>query len=356
MDNIDLSPLKAVAEARVAEEQQRAKAHRASSAGDKPRFVAKDHPADRPAASPFVAGTTATTSVTSSTSDTGARGSNGLPTVIELTEANFEAMMQLSNYVPIVIDLWAEWCQPCKQLTPVLEKLAAEYQGKWILAKANTEKEPVLAQAFKVQSVPTVVAMAKGHPLDAFAGAQPEPQLRGWLDALMNAVNGRLSPLPADGNIPGLEAFGGQVAADAVSEAAPATIVDQAEALADTGDYAAAEALLVDHLEHNPGDHAAESACALYQTLARAATTDEDTIVYADEHPADISAQCDAADREMTEVGAEAAFTRLLTTIARTTGEERAEARKHLVNLFAMCDPTDPLVIAARQQLASLLF
>lgn len=356
MENIDLSALKAVAEARVTEEQQRAKAHRASSAGDKPRFIAKDHPADRPAAGSFAAGTSAATAAVSSTPTTSVRSSNGLPAIIELTEANFEAMIQLSHYVPIVIDLWAEWCQPCKQLTPVLEKLAAEYQGKWILAKANTEKEPVLAQAFKVQSVPTVVAIAKGHPLDAFAGAQSEPQLRGWLDALMNAVSGRLSPMPADGNIPGLEAFGGPVATDAASDTAPATIVDQAEALADTGDYAAAEALLADHLEHNPGDHAAESALALYQTLARAASTDEDTIAYADAHPADISAQCDAADREMTEVGAEAAFTRLLTTIARTTGEEKTEARKHLVNLFAMCDPTDPLVIAARQQLASLLF
>ena len=148
MENIDLSALKAVAEARVAEEQQRAKAHRASSAGDKPRFIAKDHPADRPAAGSFAAGTSAATAAVSSTPTTSVRSSNGLPAIIELTEANFEAMIQLSNYVPIVIDLWAEWCQPCKQLTPVLEKLAAEYQGKWILAKANTEKEPVLAQAF----------------------------------------------------------------------------------------------------------------------------------------------------------------------------------------------------------------
>lgn len=352
MENIDLSALKAVAEARVAEEQQRARAHRAATAGDTPRFVAKDHPTDRSAANPFAG--SATTGTRSS--DASVRANNGLPTVIELTEANFEAMLQLSNYVPIVIDLWAEWCQPCKQLTPVLEKLAAEYQGKWILAKADTEKEQVLAQVFKVQSVPTVVAMAKGHPLDAFAGAQPEPQLRGWIDALMNAVNGRLTPMPADGNIPGLEAFGGAVVADTATDPAPATVIDQAEALADTGDYAAAEALLADHLEHNPGDHAAESALALYQTLARAADTDEDTIAFADAHPEDVMAQCDAADREMTEVGAEAAFTRLLTTIARTTGEEKAEARQHLVNLFAMCDPTDPLVIAARQQLASLLF
>lgn len=347
MENIDLSALKKVAEARVAEEEQRAKAHQPHPNGGMTGAAAD---------SAHTAASAAENESTIFRTDTETSHGVSLPTVIELTEANFEAMLKVSDYVPVVVELWADWSQPCKQFTPLLEKLAADYHGQWILATANTEKEVVLAQAFKAQSVPTVVAMAKGRPLDAFAGVQPEAQLRGWLDALLNVVNGRLTPIPADGTIPGLDAFGefGSTSEDAVP--ASPSIVDEADALADKGDYAAAEKLLHDYLAHHPGDHAAESALALYQTLARAATTDENTIAKADAHLDDVSAQCDAADREMTEVGAEAAFMRLLNTIARTTGDVRAKARDHLVKLFAMCDSADPLVLAARQQLASLLF
>lgn len=356
MENIDLSALKAVAAARVAEEEQRAKAHRAAPAGGKPRFVAKEQPSGQGTGSAQAAAGAASGAPAGYTVPGGAAGSAGFPTVIELTDATFQDMLQLSNYVPIVIDLWAEWCQPCKQLGPVLEKLAAEYQGAWILAKVNTEQEPAIAQAFKVQSIPMVVALAKGHPLDGFVGAQPEPQLRAWLDTLLQAVDGRLSPLPADGHIPGLDAFGGPVSTASAGAAAPASVVEQAEELADSGDYAAAQNLLESYVAQNPGDREASAALARCQTLARAATTDGDTIAYADAHPEDVAAQCAAADREMAEVGAEAAFTRLLNTVARTAGDERTAARTHLITLFTMCDATDPLVLAARQQLASLLF
>src|SRR5271154_5704420 len=106
--------------------------------------------------------------------------------VIEFTEQTFNTdVVERSRTTPVVIDLWAEWCGPCKQLSPVLEKLAVEADGKWILAKVDVDANPQLAAALQVQSIPMVVAVIGGELVDGFLGAMPEAQVREWLGQVL---------------------------------------------------------------------------------------------------------------------------------------------------------------------------
>ena len=106
--------------------------------------------------------------------------------VINVTMTTFQQeVMQRSLEGLVVLDFWAPWCQPCLQLAPVLEKLAAEYAGKFTLAKVNTDAEPNIAQAFGIQSLPTVIAFANGQPVDQFQGMLTEEQIRQWLAPLL---------------------------------------------------------------------------------------------------------------------------------------------------------------------------
>ena len=108
------------------------------------------------------------------------------PWIIEATEATFQSeVVERSRQVPVVIDFWAEWCQPCRLLAPLLEKLALEYDGRFLLVKANTEKLPSIASAFGVQSIPAVYGVRGGQIVDFFVGLLPEPQIRAWLDRLL---------------------------------------------------------------------------------------------------------------------------------------------------------------------------
>src|SRR5215468_10609195 len=117
-----------------------------------------------------------------------AAASSGGVTVIDVTDATFQSeVVERSLQTPVVIDLWAEWCEPCKQLSPVLEKLAVEGDGAWVLAKVDVDANQRLAQMFRVQSIPMVYAVVGGQPVDAFTGVVPEAQLRQWLDAVVRA-------------------------------------------------------------------------------------------------------------------------------------------------------------------------
>ncbi|MEP3478067.1 MAG: tetratricopeptide repeat protein [Fuerstiella sp.] len=94
-------------------------------------------------------------------------------------------VVEQSGSVPIVVDFWAEWCQPCQQLMPLLEKLAVDFDGRFILMKINVDEQPELAGAFGVQSVPFVIAMVDGQPLSQLPGIVPEPQLKEWLESFL---------------------------------------------------------------------------------------------------------------------------------------------------------------------------
>jgi len=246
------------------------------------------------------------------------------------------------------VDLWAEWCGPCKQLSPVLERLAEEYRGAWLLAKIDIDANPRIAQLFGVQSIPMVVAIAGGQPVEAFAGAQPEPQIRQWLDGLLDALRDRL---------PGIRAAENGEGPDDEPEQEPE---DQrfaaAEDALNRGDYPAAEAAYQAILAAEPANELAKAALAQVRFLARAENTDPSVVVRADTSPDDLDAQLAAADIELAQQRVEQAFGRLLNAIRRTSGDDRDKARTHLVSLFDLFAPDDPRVMKARRDLASALF
>lgn len=104
------------------------------------------------------------------------------PFIVELTQENFQQVLQASFRAPVLVDFWADWCQPCKLLMPLLEKLADEYQGQFFLAKLNTEQQQEVAAQFGIRSIPTVKLFKDGQPVDEFMGALPEAEIRAFLD------------------------------------------------------------------------------------------------------------------------------------------------------------------------------
>ena len=109
--------------------------------------------------------------------------------VFDVTEATFEAdVLERSRTVPVVMDLWAEWCGPCKQLSPVLERLAAEAAGAWVLGKVDVDANPQLSAALQVQSIPMVVAVIGGQLVPGFLGALPEAQVKQWLSQVLQVA------------------------------------------------------------------------------------------------------------------------------------------------------------------------
>jgi len=267
--------------------------------------------------------------------------------VIEVTEATFQAeVVERSQQVPVIVDLWAEWCGPCKQLSPVLERLAQAANGAWILAKVDVDANPRIAQLFGVQSIPTVVAIAGGQPVEAFQGAQPEPQIKEWLAALLDALRDRL---------PGISAAEQGGEAEPVPEPEDQRFVVAEEAF-ENGDFDAATAAYQKILDEEPANEEAKAALAQVRFLARAESADPSVIVRADTSPDDIDAQLAAADVELANQQPEKAFARLLDVIRRTSGSDRDKARTHLVDLFGLFPTEDPLVGKARRDLASALF
>lgn len=270
--------------------------------------------------------------------------------VIDVTEADFQAkVVERSLEIPVVIDLWATWCEPCKQLSPVLERLAKAANGTWLLAKVDVDTNPRIAQLFGVQSVPTVVAIAGGQPVDAFAGALPEPQIREWLTTLIDALRDRLPGIAA------AEANQGAPAAEVEEEPEDPRFVAAEEAF-ERGDYTAAEAAYQDILNAEPANELAKAAVAQVRFAARAEAADPTAIAKANATPDDLDAQLAAADAELADQQVDQAFARLIDSVRRTAGEDRDRARKHLVDLFELFDPADERVMKARRNLASALF
>ena len=250
-----------------------------------------------------------------------------------MTEATFQTeVLERSLQTPVVIDFWAEWCGPCKQLSPVLEKLAVEADGAWVLAKVDVDSNPRLAQMFRTQSIPMVYAIVGGQPIDAFTGVVPETQLRQWLDAVLKAAGVDVE-VPAD---PRLNA-----ADDALL----------------SGDLDAAEQAYRKILAESPAEQSAEAGLAQVELFRRAMGVDRDqAVAAADAAPDDVAANLLAADVDVLAGNAEQSYARLVDLVRRTVGDDRDTVRKHLVSLFTIAGPDDPAVTAARRALAMALY
>jgi putative thioredoxin len=275
--------------------------------------------------------------------------------VIDVDEAGFERdVLQRSAEVPVVIDFWAEWCQPCKQLSPVLERLAVEYDGRILLAKIDVDANQMLMQQFGIQGIPAVFAVVAGQALPLFQGAAGEEQIRQTLDQLVQVAEQRFG-------LTGLT-----VDPDAQPGARPAPerpagphegLLEAAVQALDSGDLGGAVQAYKNVLAEDPGNEEAKLGLAQAELLQRVQGVDPQTVRReAAEKPADVQAQIAAADLDLVGGHVEDAFGRLIETVQRTVGDDRDTVRKRLLELFEVVGPEDPRVIAARRALARALF
>ncbi|MGW7522909.1 tetratricopeptide repeat protein [Streptomyces sp. NPDC054783] len=274
--------------------------------------------------------------------------------VIDVDEAGFERdVLQRSAEVPVVIDFWAEWCQPCKQLSPVLERLAVEYDGRILLAKIDVDANQMLMQQFGVQGIPAVFAVVAGQALPLFQGAAGEEQIRQTLDQLVQVAEQRfgITGLTVD---PDAQPGGAAVQ----EQAGPydAALNAAADAL-DAGDLGGAVRAYQNVLADDPGHPEAKLGLAQAELLQRVQGFDPQKVRQeAAENPKDVDAQIAAADLDLVGGHVEDAFGRLIETVQRTVGDGRDTVRRRLLELFEVVGPEDPRVVGARRALARALF
>jgi putative thioredoxin len=277
--------------------------------------------------------------------------------VLEVTEANFQATVERSTQVPVVFDLRSERSSASAQLSPILSRLAGETPGTWVLARVDLDAHPQLAQAFGVQSAPTLVAVANGQPVQALQDelaqvvqrGMAEDALREWISSLIDQLRDRL---------PGI--------AEA-ERAAPAAGPEEAETPEDSrftaaedalaeGDYAAAERAYQQILDAEPGNEQARLALAQTQFAGRTAELEPSVVMRAGDAPDDADLQCQAADYQIAHQDVEGGFNRLIEAVRRSSGADREKARDTLLGLFELFPADDERVAKARRDLASALF
>lgn len=271
--------------------------------------------------------------------------------VMDVTDESFPQVLELSRTVPVVIDLWAEWCGPCKQLTPVLEKVVTEAGGRLVLGKVDVDANPQLAQAFRAQSIPMVVALVAGQPVPLFTGAVPETQVREVLAQLLQVA--------AQNGVTGAVQVAGDVIDEPVAEDEPALPPLHAEAYdaIEAGDYPRAIAAYEKALVENPRDADAQAGLGQVRLLDRVQGADlQAARAAAAAAPTGVDAQLLVADLDLAGGHVDDAFDRLLELFAALPADGRGAVRERLLELFALVGDTDARVIRARSRLASLLF
>ena len=257
---------------------------------------------------------------------------------IEVTVENLSnEILPLSLVRPVIVLMWTSRSPESVEMIKTLGKLEVDYKAAFSLARVDIDANPEVAQALQTKSVPYAVAIIAEQMVPLFEQAYPEAQIKMVIDKVLT-----LSSEQGVGETP-------------VEHIEPEE-TDAMNAL-ESGDYVAAEAAYKKWLARKPSENLAKLGLAQTQLLIRTEGLDLNTIIaQSTAAPTDIDLQLKAADVEIVNGGVEAAFTRLLHAVKATQGEDRIKIKNHLLNLFALVDPSDPRLAAARKELASALF
>ena len=281
------------------------------------------------------------------------------PFIIDVTRDNYQQVMEASSRVPVLLDFWASWCQPCQVLMPVLARLADEYQGKFLLGKLNTEEEQEIAARFGIRSIPTVKLFRDGQPVDEFMGALPEPAIRQFLDRHV----ARVSDTQVAEARERLAAGKVEDAIALLNEARqadpdnPRVTLALAEAQAAAGDIPAAEAAL-DSLppdERDKPEVASLRSRLFFEGQVAGAPDAAALEARIASNPDDLEALLQLALRRVGAGDYDSAVELLLQLMRKDRGFRDDAARQTLMKVFDMLGD-DPRVRGYRSRMASLLY
>jgi putative thioredoxin len=257
---------------------------------------------------------------------------------IEVSVENLSSdILPLSLVRPVIVVMWSPRSAESAEMVKVLGKLEVDYKQAFALARVDIEAHPQVAQAFQTKSIPYAVAIIAEQMVPLFEQSYPEAQVRMVIDKVLTLASE-------------------QGIGEAPVEQMEAEEIEALEAL-ESGNYVAAEAAYKKWLSRKPSENLAKIGLAQTQLLIRTEGLELDAVISeSTKNPGDIALQLKAADVEIVNGGVEAAFTRLLHAVRATAGDDRAKVKDHLLNLFALVDPSDPRLVAARKELASALF
>ena len=257
---------------------------------------------------------------------------------IEVSVENLSSeILPLSLVRPVIVLMWSARSPESVEMVKVLGKLEIDYKQAFALARVDIEVHPQVAQAFQTKNIPYAVAIIAEQMVPLFEQSYPEAQVRMVLDKVLTLASE-------------------QGVGQAPVEQMEAEEIEAMEAL-EAGDYIAAETAYKKWLARKPSESLAKLGLAQTQLLMRTEGLDLNQVIEeSTKNPSDIAMQLKAADVEIVNGGVEAAFTRLLHAVRATSGDDRTKVKDHLLNLFALVDPNDPRLVAARKELASALF